>query len=258
MKIHITTIEDPFGDLVYLLPTTKQSRVSKAITERLTSSCVWSDTMSAWIIDHNVYDLLTQVIESEFESDNLWCDVCVAWLDDDTSDAICPVFKKMEDIFVEIGCEVCHEGDEDDDEDDEEDEMGNEGPGFKIPDALKKLLSEEVGKLVGVAGNHLKGRGVEILSKQAKAMGIDVPSETLDQLFEAVFVAMRSKVSDRAVTMGAAEAATILGVTLPCTKEAVVAAWRVKARTAHPDAPGGSDKEFVKAGAAREVLMGTL
>lgn len=246
--VHLATIEDPFGDFCYIVPTTsRRTWISRAIEENMPASCRWSDDLSSWLVDENAYDLLAKVIEDEAGHDEPWCPVCVGWLDD-VNQPICNTVDTMQEVLEEVGCLLMH---------DSEDTMAENT--FRIPDALRKLFADEGSEiskfLKGEGSKFLKGRAREILRKQVSAVGVNVSDTAFDEFFEAVFASMSGKVADRATKMSMADAASILEVQWPCGKEDVIKAFRVKARETHPDM-GGSNEAFLKVGAAREVLMG--
>lgn len=240
--IHLCSVRDPYGDLVYLVPTTSQKTwLSKALLESMRASCRWSDDLSAWLVDDVAYDLMTDVLESAAGHDEPWCADCVGWLDNPSS-SLCETISSMVDTLEEIECKICHP---------EEEPVGK--PGFKIPEGLVKLFAEEGSEL----SKFLQGRAKSILGKQAAAVGIDLPDALLDELLEAFFRSAKSKIADRATTMSVSTAAETLGVKWPCSKDDIITAFRKKARETHPDM-GGSDAAFMKVNAAREVLVNTL
>jgi len=258
--VHLISMENPFGEPVWVVPSTSpRNWLGETIRLHLVKSVHrWSQVMSAWIIDYEVNEHLVRAVEEGAGHDEPWCAECMDWLED-SSKPLCSVWKAMESNLEDTGFEFWHVDDEDEEEDEEE-----PMPGFRVPESLRKLFTEEGSEL----NKFLQARAKAILRKQASAVGIDVPEPVLDEMFEAMFNAAKGRMGSASranPVMSARDAAAILGVTIPTTEKDVIDAYRKKARETHPDMVGGSDVEkavaaeaFKRVVSARETLMRSL
>lgn len=247
--VHIVTVETILGDVMYYIPAKENSWVGKAIRDRIALPH-WNNDIPGWLIESYHEELLMDAIEDAADTDEAWCADCMNWLED-YENPMCEVIEKMGPKLEESGCLICHDGDEDEDEDDE-DEGEEEGTvrGFSIPESIKKMAMEEGGAI----GQFIKGRVKDRMIKEARAAGLDMSDELMNELFESLFNSFKGKVVPGDTKMSREEAAIILGITLPCNNADVVAAFRRKAKETHPDMPGGSNEAFMKVSAAREAL----
>lgn len=261
--VHLISMTNPLGDIVIVVPP-GEAWISKAIEKLPEYGRHWSEPLLSWLMAPSMDDMMTDAIEAAAGHDEPWCDECIAWIEG-KSRTKCPVWDSMAKIIEASGFEIV-------DLDAQESAVREEvraskrkqreamGPTFRIPDSIKKLFSDPSNP----AHQFLKEQAREGVKQVVKAMGVKVPDEVVENLFEAFYVSAFEEMRPRGDSrMTAAQAAEILGCKWPCDQAAVTAAFRIKAKETHPDAhPNATEAErekfkaaFIRVGLARETLM---